>query len=78
VSFGVVGGGSAAPDGGALVGGSAPDGGALVGGSAAPDGGALVGGSAAPDGGASGHWLEICQLQREDIEFFSALVADSV
>jgi hypothetical protein len=66
VSFGVVGGGSAAPDGGALVGGSAPD------------GGALVGGSAAPDGGASGHWLEICQLQREDIEFFSALVADSV
>ena len=24
-----------------------------------------------------GHWLEICQLQREDIEFFSALVADS-
>ncbi len=26
---------------------------------------------------ALGHWLEICQLQREDIEFFSALVADS-
>jgi hypothetical protein len=24
-----------------------------------------------------GHWLEICQLQAEDIEFFSALVADS-
>ena len=24
-----------------------------------------------------GHWLEICQLQREDIEFFGALVADS-
>jgi Glyoxalase/Bleomycin resistance protein/Dioxygenase superfamily len=24
-----------------------------------------------------GHWLEVCQLQREDIEFFSALVADS-
>jgi hypothetical protein len=24
-----------------------------------------------------GHWLEICQLQPEDIEFFSALVADS-
>ena len=24
-----------------------------------------------------GHWLEICQLQREDIEFFTALVADS-
>ena len=24
-----------------------------------------------------GHWLEICQLQREDIEFFSALVSDS-
>ena len=24
-----------------------------------------------------GHWLEICQLQREDIEFFSALVNDS-
>ena len=24
-----------------------------------------------------GHWLEICQLQREDIDFFSALVADS-
>ena len=24
-----------------------------------------------------GHWLEICQLQREDIEFFSALVAAS-
>ena len=24
-----------------------------------------------------GHWLEICQLQREDIEFFSALVAES-
>ncbi len=24
-----------------------------------------------------GHWLEICQLQREDIDFFTALVADS-
>ena len=24
-----------------------------------------------------GHWLEICQLQREDIDFFSSLVADS-
>jgi len=24
-----------------------------------------------------GHWLEICQLQREDIEFFTALVIDS-
>jgi Glyoxalase/Bleomycin resistance protein/Dioxygenase superfamily len=24
-----------------------------------------------------GHWLEVCQLQREDIEFFGALVADS-
>jgi hypothetical protein len=24
-----------------------------------------------------GHWLEICQLQREDIEFFSGLVSDS-
>lgn len=24
-----------------------------------------------------GHWLEICQLQREDIEFFTRLVADS-
>lgn len=24
-----------------------------------------------------GHWLEICQLQPEDIDFFSALVADS-
>jgi hypothetical protein len=24
-----------------------------------------------------GHWLEICQLQPDDIEFFSALVADS-
>jgi Glyoxalase/Bleomycin resistance protein/Dioxygenase superfamily len=24
-----------------------------------------------------GHWLEICQLQREDIEFFSALVSES-
>jgi hypothetical protein len=24
-----------------------------------------------------GHWLEVCQLQPEDIEFFSALVADS-
>lgn len=24
-----------------------------------------------------GHWLEVCQLQAEDIEFFSALVADS-
>ena len=26
---------------------------------------------------ALGHWLEICQLQPEDIEFFTALVADS-
>jgi len=52
-------------------------GGALVRWSAAPDGGALVGWSAAPDGGALGHWLEICQLSREDIEFFSALVSDS-
>jgi hypothetical protein len=25
-----------------------------------------------------GHWLEICQLQREDIEFFNGLVADSL
>lgn len=24
-----------------------------------------------------GHWLEICQLEREDIEFFTGLVADS-
>jgi hypothetical protein len=24
-----------------------------------------------------GHWLEICQLQQEDIDFFSALVNDS-
>jgi hypothetical protein len=24
-----------------------------------------------------GHWLEVCQLQREDIDFFSSLVADS-
>jgi len=24
-----------------------------------------------------GHWLEICQLQGEDVEFFSALVSDS-
>ncbi len=24
-----------------------------------------------------GHWLEICQLQREDIDFFTALVNDS-
>ena len=24
-----------------------------------------------------GHWLEICQLQREDIEFFSSLASDS-
>ncbi len=24
-----------------------------------------------------GHWLEICQLQREDIEFFTTLVTDS-
>jgi Glyoxalase/Bleomycin resistance protein/Dioxygenase superfamily len=24
-----------------------------------------------------GHWLEVCQLQREDIEFFSSLVSDS-
>jgi hypothetical protein len=23
-----------------------------------------------------GHWLEICQLQPQDIEFFTALVAD--
>jgi len=27
--------------------------------------------------GELGHWLEICQLQREDIDFFSSLVADS-
>jgi Glyoxalase/Bleomycin resistance protein/Dioxygenase superfamily len=26
---------------------------------------------------ALGHWLEVCQLQPEDIDFFSALVADS-
>jgi len=26
---------------------------------------------------ALGHWLEICQLQPEDIDFFTALVADS-
>jgi Glyoxalase/Bleomycin resistance protein/Dioxygenase superfamily len=26
---------------------------------------------------ALGHWLEICQLQREDIEFFTALVTES-
>jgi hypothetical protein len=26
---------------------------------------------------ALGHWLEICQLQREDIEFFTSLVTDS-
>jgi hypothetical protein len=26
---------------------------------------------------ALGHWLEICQLQQEDIDFFSALVSDS-
>lgn len=24
-----------------------------------------------------GHWLEVCQLQREDIEFFTGLAADS-
>jgi hypothetical protein len=24
-----------------------------------------------------GQWLEICQLQREDIDFFNSLVADS-
>ena len=24
-----------------------------------------------------GHWLEICQLQREDIDFFTALIDDS-
>lgn len=24
-----------------------------------------------------GHWLEVCQLQAEDIEFFSSLVSDS-
>jgi hypothetical protein len=24
-----------------------------------------------------GHWLEICQLEREDIDFFTSLVADS-
>ena len=24
-----------------------------------------------------GHWLEICQLQREDIDFFTKLVNDS-
>jgi len=24
-----------------------------------------------------GHWLEICQLQREDIDFFNSLVSDS-
>jgi hypothetical protein len=24
-----------------------------------------------------GHWLEVCQLEREDIEFFTALAADS-
>jgi hypothetical protein len=24
-----------------------------------------------------GHWLEICQLKRDDIEFFSGLIADS-
>ncbi len=24
-----------------------------------------------------GHWLEVCQLQREDIEFFTALVTES-
>ena len=24
-----------------------------------------------------GHWLEICQLRPEDIEFFTALVTDS-
>jgi hypothetical protein len=27
---------------------------------------------------ALGHWLEICQLQRDDIEFFTALVRDSL
>ena len=25
-----------------------------------------------------GHWLEVCQLQREDIDFFTSLVDDSV
>jgi len=25
-----------------------------------------------------GHWLEVCQLQREDIDFFSSLVSDSI
>ncbi|HVW16678.1 MAG TPA: VOC family protein [Solirubrobacteraceae bacterium] len=24
-----------------------------------------------------GHWLEFCQLEREDVEFFSGLIADS-
>jgi hypothetical protein len=24
-----------------------------------------------------GHWLEICQLQPEDTDFFNSLVADS-
>jgi hypothetical protein len=24
-----------------------------------------------------GHWLEVCQLQKADIEFFSGLVEDS-
>jgi hypothetical protein len=29
------------------------------------------------DTGAFGHFLEICQLQREDIDCFDGLVADS-
>ena len=24
-----------------------------------------------------GHWLEVCQLEREDIDFFCSLVSDS-
>ena len=24
-----------------------------------------------------GHWLEICQLQREEIDFFTSLIDDS-
>jgi hypothetical protein len=24
-----------------------------------------------------GHWLEVCQLQADDVEFFSGLVAES-
>ena len=24
-----------------------------------------------------GHWLEVCQLQADDVEFFSGLVSDS-